>query len=206
MSDVETLWSHRPDPAVRRRTRTRVRFGTLAVNLVLVRVGWSWFGVAGGLAGVGVMLLTALMVERWARHDPDDTAQWIWLDRDGLCADGPELFEHDGEAFEFVPEPPDRVIRVDAISWASVYPSITDADRRRDFHLVVDLGAADGDPRRCLVLDRRQPFRIGGETALARAIRDLVGDRWVDPVDVVEPFGEIDRQRLSDWESVAGSA
>lgn len=208
MNELDVVWVHRPDPLMRRRVRTQVRFGALGVSVLLVALGWVVFGVAGGLAGLALMVFITLTVESWARGGPDDTAHWIWLDGQMLCADGPELYvrEVGADAFEHVPEPPGRVIRLDELAWASVYPSVTDDQGRRDFHLVVDLATGDGE-RRCLVLDRRIPFRIGGELALAEAIGHLVGHRWRDPSgdDTFgdDAFGELDRRRLADW-SAAG--
>lgn len=201
MSAPDLVWVHLPDPDARRHVRTQVRFGALGVSVLLVAVGWTVLGVAGGLAGVAVMLLVTVTVESWARGGPDEIEHRIWVEDGMLCADGPELFEHDGDGFEHIAEPSIGVGRLDELRWASVYPSVTDDEGRRDFHLVVDLVDRDGE-RRCLVLDRRIPFRIGGELALAAAVHGVVGHRWREPSELDDTFGELDERRLADWASV----
>lgn len=198
--DRDLVWAHQPDPGARRRVRSQVRFAGLAVSVLFVVLGWTLFDIAGGLAGVAVMLFVTVTVESWARGGPDERAHVLWVDHlDVLCADGPELYVHDGEGFEHIAEPPEQIIDLADVSWASVYPSTTDGEPGgREFHLVVDLSHRDGG-RRCLVLDRRIPFRIGGELGLALGVHELVGDRWRDPDDVPDTFGELDGRRLTDW-------
>lgn len=204
MDDTGLVWIHLPDHDARRRLRTQVRFGALGVSVLLVLLGWSLLGVSGGLAALAVMLLITLTVEAWARGGPDDTVHRIWLDGDTLCADGPEVFERDGDGFELVAEPGLGVIDLVDVASASVYPSVTDDEGQRGFHLVVDLVERSGR-RRCLVLDRRIPFRLGGELGLASSVQALVGSRWRDPETLHDTFGELDRRRLSDWASVGRS-
>lgn len=201
MSDLDLVWGHLPDPVARRRLRSQVRFTALVISLLLVLLGWAVLGVAGGLAGVAVMVLVTLTVESWARGGRDETVHRIWVEGDMLCADGPELFVRDGDGFEHVPDPPVAVADLDRLEQVSVYPSITDDDGRREFHLVVDLADRDGE-RRCLVLDRRIPFRIAGELGLVTALHELVGPIWRDPDGLHDTFGELDQRRLADWASV----
>lgn len=226
------LWQYVPDVAGRRRLRSQVRFGSLGVLVVLVASAWWLLGVTAGLVAVLVMVLVTVAVEAWGRSSPDDPGpQRVWLDAGELCVEGADVYRRDPGDDGFVGEDHEDHEdegdggdgggvddqRVDApmafplaaltdVAWASVYPATTRAEGLEGppvgYHLVVDLGLRDG-ARRCAVFDRRIPFRVGGELALADAVRGAFGDRWRPPPPV-EPFGEPDERRLGDWRAADG--
>lgn len=102
MTAPRIVWQHVPDTVGRRRLRTRVRFGALTATVLLVVVaGWA-FGVAAGLAAVGVMLVVTVLVEAWGRSTPEVGAQRIWLDAGELCVEGPDVYRRGAgeDAFE----------------------------------------------------------------------------------------------------------
>lgn len=229
MTAPRIVWQHVPDPVGRRRLRTRVRFGALAVSVLLVVGAWRTLGVTAGLVAVGVMLVVTVLVEAWGRSSPEVGAQRIWLDDDELCVEGPEVYRRgpSDDAFELdhAPEGRERdaeddgepdersesdgpmalpVVALGDIASGTVYPATTRADGVAGppvgFHLVVDLERSDGS-RMCIVFDRRIPFRVAGERALAEAVRETLGDRrWRDP-PAADVFGELDERRLADWEA-----
>lgn len=217
MTGPTIVWQFVPDVVGRRRLRTRVRFGVLAVAVLGVAAGWTVAGLAGGFVALLVMLTVTLLVEAWARSAPEAGVQRIWLDQGELCVEGPEVFRRaaDDDGFEVDPLPDGAgdpgaiealpVVALVDVTAASVYPSTTKdssgAGPGTHHHLVVDLELGDAS-RCCVVFDRRIPFRIAGERSLVEAVRRLVGDRWRDRPG--EPFGEIDRRRLSDWRSTDG--
>ena len=227
MTGPRILWQHVPDVAGRRRLRTTVRFGTLATMVLLLVIGWQLFGVTGGLVALLVMVTATLLVEAWGRSTPETGPQRIWLDMGELCVEGPdvyrripgeEAFERDevdpvdvdvdddvedaGDADEPLALP---VVDLTDVARASVYPATTRTEGVEGppvgFHLVVDLTTRDGS-RRCIVFDRRIPFRVSGELALVDAVRRVFGDRWHEPPEH-DTFGEIDERRLADWRSAS---
>jgi hypothetical protein len=206
---TRTIWAFEPDVAGRRRLLVRARLVLLAVTVVTVGLSLGRFGVLGGLIALAVALLIAMVVESWGRSTPDAGPQEVWLEAGSLVAEGPDLYVRavDDDGFERHEHPSGDVIEVGHvadIAWASVYPSTTRLDDVRpapppEFHLVLDVQTRDGE-RRCVVFDRRIPFRIGGEVALADAAATLLGDRYREP-PIDDPFGEIDERRLGDWQA-----
>ncbi|CAN5602507.1 hypothetical protein BH23ACT3_BH23ACT3_13440 [soil metagenome] len=204
---TRTVWAFEPDVAGRRRLLVRARLVLLAMSVVAVGVALGRFGLLGGLIAFAVALLIAMVVESWGRSTPDAGTQELWLEADTLLVEGPDLYVRaaDDDGFERQDHPPGAIIEaveVAEIAWASVYPSITRLDDVRptpppEFHLVLDLQLGDGE-RRCVVFNRRIPFRIRGEVALEEAAATLFGHRYRRP-PIDDPFGEIDERRLSDW-------
>lgn len=197
------VWEFVADAAGRRRLLTRARFTLLAVGVVAVAAGWRLGGLLGGLIALAVVLLVVMVVESWGRSAPDAGPQRMWIDGGALHVEGPDLYVRDAgaEAFEHRPLDGGAVLVLDDVVWASVYPSTTrDHDAKPtpppEFHLVVDTCDADG-VRRCIVFDRRIPFRIPAELDLVDAVRAVV-DQWREP-STVDAFGELDERRLADW-------
>jgi hypothetical protein len=208
---TRTVWAFEPDLAGRRRLLVRARLVLLAVTVIGVGLALGRSGVLAGLITLAVALLIAMVVESWGRSTPDAGPQEVWLEADTLLVEGPDLYVRVTDdptadmGFERAEYPAGGVIEVGELSqvaWASVYPSTTRLDDVRpapplEFHLVLDVQMRDGD-RRCVVFDRRIPFRIGGEVALAEAAATLFGHRYRQP-PIDDPFGEIDERRLADW-------
>jgi hypothetical protein len=203
---TRTIWAFEPDVAGRRRVLVRARLVLLALAVVAVGIALGRFGVLGGLIALALAVLIALLVESWGRSTPDAGPQEVWLEAGSLLVEGPDLYVRAAAAdgFDREEHPPGEIVEVGELAQvarASVYPSTTRLDVRPtpppEFHLVLDLQMHDGE-RRCVVLDRRIPFRIGAEVALAHAAAALFGHRYREP-PIDDPFGEIDRRRLADW-------
>ncbi|MEX2626323.1 MAG: hypothetical protein WD225_05530 [Ilumatobacteraceae bacterium] len=156
MTMPRIVWQHVPDTVGRRRLRTRVRFGALAVTVLLVVGAWQALGVAAGLAAVGVMLVVTVLVEAWGRSTPETGAQRIWLDAGELCVEGPDVYRREAgeDAFECDDVDVDDedvaggsasdgdldagsdadhpmalpVVELGDIAWGTVYPATTRAD------------------------------------------------------------------------------
>lgn len=206
---TRSIWAFEPDVVGRRRVLVRARLVLLAATVVSVGLSLGRFGVLGGLIALAVALLLAMVVESWGRSSPDAGPQEVWIEAGTLLVEGPDLYLRavTDDGFEREEHPPGSVIEVAdvaEVAWASVYPSITRFEEAGptpppEFHLVLDLQMRSSE-RRCVVLDRRIPFRIGGEVALAEATASLFGDRYREP-PIDEPFGEIDHRRLADWQA-----
>lgn len=206
---MTVIWEFVADVAARRRALLRLRIGVIGLAVVAVGLSLGRFGVLGGLIALAVSLLVAMTVESWGRSTPDAGPQEVWLEAGTLFVEGPDLYVRvaTDDGFEREEHPLGAVIEVAdmaEVARASVYPSLTRFDEvgptpPPEFHLVLDLQMRSGE-RRCVVLDRRIPFRIGGEVALAEAAAALFGDRYREP-PIDDSFGELDRRRLSDWQA-----
>jgi len=201
---VTVVWEFVADVAARRRVLLRLRIGVVGLAVVAVAVSLGRFGVLGGLIALAVSLLVAMTVESWGRSAPDAGPQRLWVDAGVLCAEGPDIYcrAPGAEVFELRPGTSPEVVDLEEVAWASVYPSTTRLDDAgptppMEFHLVVDLCLHDHE-RRCVVFDRRIPFRIPGERSLADAVDGLVDAGRRDP-DPEDSFGELDLRRLADW-------
>lgn len=206
MAAPSLVWQFVPDVARRRRTLWLLRFAVVVVAAASLLLGWRVGELAGVLVGLAATMLVVLVVESWGRSAPDVGPQRLWLDGGVLRFEGPEVYDRvGGEAFECDDDgDTNALVHLDVLDWIAVYPATTrsDGDAGRptvDFHLVVDTCTSDR-VRRCVVFDRRIPFRLAGERGLADAVASAAGDRWVTrPPD--DPFGELDRRRLGDWEA-----
>lgn len=211
MSDVSPhdqveIWSYTPDVAGERRRRQVVRSAALLVSLAAIVVGWTVFGPLGGFAGVAILLVVAVLGIWWVRDVVDAGVQRVAVRGDipavrELVVEGATGWVRavDEPGFE-IADGDVVVLPVGNAARVSVYPSVTEGDRDigggMQFHLVIDVRDADGTCR-VAAFDRRIPFRIPVERALAEEIATLAGPEWDDEPD--DPFGEVDRRRRADW-------
>lgn len=209
MQTIE-VWAFGPDVERQRTVRSAVRLVAVALGATAVVAGAVLGGVPGGFAGVAVLAALTLATGWWARGVVDAGPQRVVLvERDGVAeefvVEGPEVYERavgdDGFELQDHPSGFAHLDLRDAIA-VSVYPAVTHSEIASGpavgFHLVLDTTRADGS-RRVAAFDRRIPFRISGERALADAVAEVCGDRWIpEPGDT---FGELDRRRLADWQA-----
>jgi hypothetical protein len=201
--NTAVLWEFWPDPESRRRLRSRLRFATLALSVLIVATAWTLFEVIGGMVGVAIMLTLVISVESWGKSLALDAEPQRVMQRGRLLEfSGPDLYRRpvDDEAFEHEAGETSASVSLDDLDWISVYPAITrtEQDHPAEFHLVVDMGLRGGD-RCCASFNRRIPFRIEGERSLAEVLSTRFTDRWRDP-PAEDPFGELDERRLADWD------